>query len=384
MNFILDTIESKAADRAIAMPVFGDAKSLATLALCVKALSKERVYCVHIDHGMLRKNEAKKVKEYIENLGIANSVFVKCENAFLMSSVKKAEERIIGPLSMVCIPAEKREIILSAMNRIYADAVASFGVPDLLVTGMHTVGGESIADVGDNAADIAKAAGADVSLLRQPFPMQAYAIRMLCHKSVIALTTEQRELVYNIANEISDAVSARLVPLRTVGIHEGVRTYKSMALISDKGEQSDFDKLFEIAVELNNKATFVNRVVCRVDSDSHAFPYHSHPSHLCKEGFDILRVADEIVAEEFDKTPAAQFFAVLLPIVEDTEKHYSVVIRAVSTADFKTARALVPGKDFSKEVLASAAKRIKETLRDTVDMVLYDITSKPPAAIEWE
>lgn len=384
MEFILDAIRKKAAGRAVAMPVFGDAESLATLALCVKALSKERVFCVHIDHGMLRKNEAAKIKNFIKNLGIENAAFVKCDTAFLISTTKTSDSKIVGPLSSVCIPAEKREIILSAMNRVYEDAAAGFGVDDLYVTGMHTVGGESIATVGINAADIAREAGADESLLRQPFPMQAFAIRMLCHKSVIALTTEQREAVLNTAHSICDSVSARLVPLRSVGIRDGVRSYKSMALLADKGADSDFEKLFDIAVKFDEKLPFVNRVVCRVDSDLHEYPYHCSPLHLCKEGFDILRTADVIVAEEFDKTPAAQFFAVLLPIVADTRKHYSIVIRAVSTSDFKTARALVPGKDFPKDLLKVAARRIKEALNETVDMVLYDITSKPPAAIEWE
>lgn len=366
------------------MPVFGDAESLATLALCVRALSKEKVFCVHIDHGMLRENETAKVEKFIKNLGVENAVFVKCDAAFLISTAKTADSRIVGPLSSVCIPAEKREIILSAINRIYNDAAASFGVSDLYVTGMHSVGGESIAEVGAIAADIAREEGADESLLRQPFPMQALAIRMLCHKSVIALTTEQRDAVWDIAHSICDSVSARLVPLRSVGIRDGVRSYKSMALLSDKGADSDFEKLFDIAVKFDEKIPFVNRVVCRVDSDSHAYPYHCRPLHLCKEGFDILRVADAIVAKEFDKTSAAQFFAVLLPLVENTEKLYSIVIRAVSTADFKTARALVPGKDFPKDLLEVAARRIKEALHDSVDMVLYDITSKPPAAIEWE
>ena len=49
-----------------------------------------------------------------------------------------------------------------------------------------------------------------------------------------------------------------------------------------------------------------------------------------------------------------------------------------------TARAAVPGVHFPVEALESAAKQIKEKLGDKVDMVLYDVTGKPPATIEWE
>ena len=384
MDFLCDTIRKKAAGRAVVMPVFGDAKSLAVLYLCVKALSAEKVFCVHIDHGMLRKDETEKIRAFVENLGIKNSVFVKCDTAFLLASAKTAQGKIVGPLSMSYIPAEKREIISFAMERAYKDALKSFGAPDLYVLGIPPLFGESIVDVGENAVDIARAAGADPSLLRQPFPPQAFAIRMLCHSSVIALTTEQRQTVFNSARDICDSVSARLVPLRSVGIRHGERSYKSMVVLADNGADSDFEILFKIAKEFDQKLPFVNRVVCRVDSDSHAYPFHQRPLHLCKEGFDILRIADAIVAEEFDKTDAAQFFAVLVPLAENAQKRYSVVIRAVSTTDFKTARALVPGKDFSKEVLKTAVRRIKKELGESVDMVFYDVTSKPPAAIEWE
>ena len=284
----------------------------------------------------------------------------------------------------MCVPAEKREIILFALERVYNEAVKSFNRNDLAVFGSSSVGGESLIEIGERAAQIALDAGADESLVRQPFPTQSLAIRMICNDSVIALTTAQRDGLYSTVERCSNEFSSRLVPLRSVGILNGERTYKSMAVLSHNGIKTDFEKAFEIADKIAEKLNYINRVVCRIDTDEHTYPYHCRPLHLCKSGLDILRIADEVVAEEFKNTPAAQFFAVLLPLSANNEMQYSVVIRVISTTDYKTARALVPGKDFSLSVLKTAAGRIKTELGESIDMVLYDITSKPPAAIEWE
>lgn len=110
---------------------------------------------------------------------------------------------------------------------------------------------------------------------------------------------------------------------------------------------------------------------------------------ITPERLRVLRDADEIVLEElvannlYRKT--AQVFAVLLPIATvgvmgDARSYDSVVaIRAVESQDFMTADwARIP-----YEVLATMSNRIINEVRG-VNRVVYDISSKPPATIEWE
>jgi len=110
---------------------------------------------------------------------------------------------------------------------------------------------------------------------------------------------------------------------------------------------------------------------------------------ITPERLRILRDADEIVIEEliaanlYRKT--AQVFAVILPVASvgvmgDARTYDSVVaIRAVESQDFMTADwARIPF-----DVLATMSNRIINEVRG-VNRVVYDISSKPPATIEWE
>ena len=104
---------------------------------------------------------------------------------------------------------------------------------------------------------------------------------------------------------------------------------------------------------------------------------------------DILRQADAIFMEELHKADyyqkVSQAFAVFLPVksvgVVGDARRYSYVInlRAVETIDFMTARwARLP-----YELLETVSNRIINEISD-VSRVGYDISSKPPATIEWE
>jgi GMP synthase (glutamine-hydrolysing) len=107
------------------------------------------------------------------------------------------------------------------------------------------------------------------------------------------------------------------------------------------------------------------------------------------EAVAILQEADAIFIEELRESDwypkVSQAFAVLLPIrsvgvMGDARTYEQVIaLRSVDTRDFMTA-------DFSPlphDLLARVASRIANTVRG-VNRVVYDVTSKPPATVEWE
>ncbi|MBR3587729.1 MAG: glutamine-hydrolyzing GMP synthase [Oscillospiraceae bacterium] len=111
---------------------------------------------------------------------------------------------------------------------------------------------------------------------------------------------------------------------------------------------------------------------------------------ITREKLEILRDADAIFREEVENgdlqgEKASQYFAVLtdtrtVGVMGDARTYgYTLALRSVSTDDFMTA-------DWTRipfDVLARASSRITNEVRG-ISRVVYDVTSKPPATVEWE
>ncbi len=381
MKSVVDAIRKRIVARA-AMLVFCDAESMVKASALMQALTPQNVYFIHIDHGLLRKNEKSIVISELKRLGAVNIISIDAESDFLIATAD-FDGRVIGPLSNARDPYEKRHIMGCAISQTFLRAVNDIG-GDVVAVGMHGIGNE-VVEIGANEVKrLSSELLLSAEITRQPFPAPALSVRVICNESVIALTTEQREALYSVVNRFGAGYASRLVPIRTVGVREGVRSYKSIALICKDGIDSDFEEVVEISRTVLDELKYINRVVLRIDSSEHAKSYHDRSLRICREAADSLRVADAIVADKLCDSKATQFFAVLVPFVHDKSKQFSVAIRAVVTDDFKTADAAIPGVHVSKEALFEAVKEIKQKLANEVDMVLYDVTSKPPAAIEWE
>jgi GMP synthase (glutamine-hydrolysing) len=112
-----------------------------------------------------------------------------------------------------------------------------------------------------------------------------------------------------------------------------------------------------------------------------------------EEATEIIREACAIVEEEIDSASEAkemerpwQYFAVLLPVKSvgvqgDIRAYgYTIVVRSVQSIDGMTAA-------YSKiphTVLERISTRITNSMKAKVNRIVYDITNKPPATIEWE
>jgi GMP synthase (glutamine-hydrolysing) len=144
------------------------------------------------------------------------------------------------------------------------------------------------------------------------------------------------------------------------------------------------DEVRRIGIELGLPAEMVHR---------HPFPGPGLGvrilGEVTREAADTLRLADHIFIQElrragwYDKT--SQAFAVFLPVKSvgvtgDGRRHEPVIaLRAVETVDFMTAHwAHLP-----YELLDVCSRRIVNEVKG-ISRVVYDITGKPPATIEWE
>ena len=112
-----------------------------------------------------------------------------------------------------------------------------------------------------------------------------------------------------------------------------------------------------------------------------------------KERTEIVREACYIVEREIEKaseqgkmTLPWQYFAVLLPVksvgVHGDKRAYGdvIAVRAVESLDAMTCSfSIIPS-----DVMDIISNRITNTLGDSVNRVVYDVTNKPPGTIEWE
>lgn len=114
---------------------------------------------------------------------------------------------------------------------------------------------------------------------------------------------------------------------------------------------------------------------------------------LTKERVHTVREACAIVEEEFENAASEgkmeipwQYFAALLPVksvgVHGDVRVYgeTVVVRAVQSLDGMSARY----SEIPHSILQKISTRITNSLKESVNRVVYDITHKPPGTIEWE
>ncbi|VFP86690.1 GMP synthase [glutamine-hydrolyzing] [Candidatus Erwinia haradaeae] len=144
------------------------------------------------------------------------------------------------------------------------------------------------------------------------------------------------------------------------------------------------DEVREIGMQLGLSSSILHR---------HPFPGPGLSvrilGEVTKEYCNLLRSADAILVEELHKAnlynKVSQAFTVFLPIrsvsvIGDNRKYdWVIAVRAVETTDFMTAQ----WANLTYEFLSTVSNRIINEIQG-ISRVVYDISSKPPATIEWE
>jgi GMP synthase (glutamine-hydrolysing) len=323
-NIIDDAIErvrKQVGSGKVLLGLSGGVDSSVVAALLHKAIGPQ-LTCVFVDTGLLRLHEGDAVMELF-----ANNLGVKVIRA-------NAEDRFLSQLKGVSDPEAKRKIIGKAFIDVFEEEAGKLKDVDFLAQGTIY-------------PDVIESAGATIKLADGSVRAgKAHVIKS--HHNVGGLPAHMRmQLVEPLRELFKDEV-------RTIG------------------------------VELGLPREMVYR---------HPFPGPGLGvrilGEVSKASADTLRKADHIFMEElrrsgwYDKT--SQAFAVFLPVksvgVTGDGRRYEPVIalRAVQTIDFMTAHwAHLP-----YELLDVCSRRIVNEVAG-VSRVVYDISGKPPATIEWE
>ena len=290
INEAILKIREQVKDNKVLLALSGGVDSSVVAALLNKAIGKNLV-CVHVNHGLLRKNESEQVIEVFKNQFGMNLIYVDAQEYFLDKlqgvSDPEAKRKIIGKEFITVFANEARKlqgIKFLAQGTIYPDILESNGLK-----AHHNVGGlpedlsfELVEPVKflykDEVRQVGLALGLKEELVyRQPFPGPGLGVR--CPG---AITKDRLEIVresdYILRDEFKKCGLSKkvwqyftIVPdYYTVGISEGKRTFLRFVVIravnsidatSATVEEIPYEILFKIRDRILKEVPGVNRVL---------------------------------------------------------------------------------------------------------------------------
>jgi GMP synthase (glutamine-hydrolysing) len=290
-------------DGLVICALSGGVDSAVAAALVHRAVG-DRLTCIYVDHGLMRKRESELLRATFE------------QNLGMRLVMVDASRRFLARLAGVEEPEQKRRIIGDEFIRVFEEEAAKLGRIDFLTQGTlypdviesktsetkaaqkikthHNVGGlpadlrfSLIEPLRHLFKDEVRAVGLELGLpeamvMRQPFPGPGLAIRIIGEVTAERLDT-LREADWIVIDEIKAAGLYRslwqsfaiLTPVRSVGVMGDNRTYANVvairAVTSEDGMTADwaklpYDVLGKISSRIVNEVPGVNRVVYDISS----------------------------------------------------------------------------------------------------------------------
>jgi GMP synthase (glutamine-hydrolysing) len=228
--------------------------------------------------------------------------------------------------------------------------------------------------------ELGRALGLDpASVERHPFPGPGLGIRVAA-SGPTPVDFEEQRLLRELPAALSGAGLTGLpLPVRSVGVKADLRSYEHPVLLV--GPDPGWERLTGIATSLTKQVHGINR--CLYDLTGRRLgKVELVAATVTRERLDLLRELDALVMaglarHDLMKT-VWQCPTVLVPVRIDGRGSELVVIRPVHSERAMTARPAWVGEAFVRDVVPALLKFPE------VGSVAIDITTKPPATIEWE
>jgi GMP synthase (glutamine-hydrolysing) len=299
----IENIRENVGPKKVILGLSGGVDSSVAAVLIHNSIGK-KLTCIFVDNGLLRKNEAQKLKVTLKRYLHINIRFVNARTQFLKALDKvtdpEKKRKIIGRIFIKVFEAEARKIKgadFLAQGTLYPDvieSVSAFGGPTSVIKSHHNVGGlpkkmklkliEPLKYLfKDEVRLLGKELGLPEDLIwRQPFPGPGLAIRIIGE-----ITPRKLTILRNVDDLLLEEIKkagyykklwqsfAVLLPIKSVGVMGDQRTYENIvairAVTSKDAMTADWAKLphkflGQISNRIINEVSGVNRVVYDISS----------------------------------------------------------------------------------------------------------------------
>lgn len=402
MQTAIEDIRARVGDRSVFLLVSGGVDSTVAAKLISEAIGSERLHLLHIDNGLMRMDESKKVMEMLEDLGMGTNLhFVDAGRSFIeaLRGVAEPEKKriIIGSTFVEVLKREAGRLDLRhsifGQGTIYPDTIETGGTrrADTIKTHHNRVPmiekmiseGKVIEPLSElykiEVRELGEKLGIpEDSIRRHPFPGPGFGIRLLCSTGV----PDEKEL-HRISSAVRDiaceyGLHALPLPIRSVGVKGDARSYEHPVLLSG---EVPWEQVIEAANVILSSVNGVNRCVRNL-SDTRPRQVRRLEADVCMERLELLRKVDAEVMGALRRRGLYhgiwQCPTVLAPLEIDHEGRELVILRPVHSGRGMTASpANLPG-DVLDELVGTISRF------SGISGLCIDVTSKPPGTIEWE
>ncbi|MDD5307106.1 MAG: glutamine-hydrolyzing GMP synthase, partial [Deltaproteobacteria bacterium] len=313
----VERIRAQVGDRSVFLLASGGVDSTVAAKLLGMALGPERLHLLHVDNGLMRKDESRKVVGTFEGMGLGRHFhFVDASEAFLaaLAGLTEPEKKraAIGNTFIEVFEREARRLgiegHLLGQGTIYPDTIETGGTKraDTIKTHHNRVpiieemiaAGKVVEPLAElykvEVRELGESLGIDRDLVwRHPFPGPGLGVRLLCGKG-----EPDAEGFDRIAPAVH-AVAARYglvgqpLPIRSVGVKADLRSYEHPVMLS--GDRP-WDTLAQAAGTIFRDVEGVNRCVWNL-APSAPKTFTPLAATMTRARLDLLREADHIVME---------------------------------------------------------------------------------------